>query len=56
MKKFNVTHSVTYYRCWHNVEAEDNFDALHKTVHADAPPDYEKIITSENDVDEVEED
>lgn len=56
MKKFNVTQSVTYHRCWDNVEAEDSFDALHKTIHIDAPPDYEKIITSEHDADEVEKD
>ncbi len=56
MKKFNVTHSVTYYRCWHDVEAEDRFDALHKTVHIDTPPDDEKIINSDSDVEEVEDD
>lgn len=54
MKKFNVEYYVTFRRCWDGVEAVDHFDALSKTVHIDAPPDYEKIITSESDVEEAE--
>lgn len=54
MKKFNVVYYVTLKRYWDDIEAEDRFDALHKTVHMDAPPDHEKIISAESDVDEVE--
>lgn len=53
MKNFDVVQHLTVVRFWNNIKAEDIEDAKHKTIHADTPPDNEKIINSEIDVDEV---
>lgn len=51
--KFNIIQHLTMARFWDNVEADNEEQAVHLTVHADVPPDDEKIIESEIDIDEA---
>ena len=51
MKKFTVVLSQIREVIW-DVEAENAFDAEHKTVHCDAEPSFVKIIESEINTEE----
>lgn len=53
--KFDIVQHLTVARFWNNVEAGNEEQAIHSTVHSDIPPDNEEIIESEIDTDETKE-